>query len=237
MTNTTMERPKIVSREEWLIARKQHLAREKEFSRLRDQLSAERRQLPWVKVEKQYIFDGPEGKESLADLFDGRSQLIVYHLMFGPGAKDLCTGCSFLVDHLAGPLMHLPHHDVSLVAISRAPLAEFQPFRKRMGWEFKWLSSHGTDFNFDYHVSFTKESMAKGGAYHNYEPRKSDKEGESHGTSVFFKDEAGDVYHTYSTYARGGDLLIGTYNYLDLTPKGRNEASGMDWVRKHDKYA
>jgi len=236
MTTNTIDRPKVVSREEWLVARKQHLAREKEFTRLRDQLSAERRQLPCVKVDKPYVFEGPNGKESLADLFGGNSQLIVYHFMYGPGAKDGCTGCSFLVDHLSGPLMHLPHHDVSMVAISRAPLAEFQAFRKRMGWDFKWLSSYGTDFNFDYHVSFTKESMAKGGAYDNYQPRESEKEGESPGISVFFKDDAGDIFHTYSSYARGLDLLVGTHNYLDLTPKGRNESSGMDWVRKHDKY-
>ena len=232
MTKSTMERPKVVSREEWLLARKRHLSKEKEFSRLRDQLSAERRELPWVLVDKRYVFDGPDGQESLADLFGGRSQLMVYHFMFAPEWAEGCTACSFVADHFDGPLLHLPHHDVALVAISRAPLPQLQAYRQRMGWRFKWLSSNGSDFNFDYHVSFPKG----GATYYNYEPRESKSEGEREGLSVFYKDEAGDIYHTYSTYARGVDLLLGTYNYLDLTPKGRNESGAMDWVKKHDKY-
>jgi len=226
---------RIVSRDEWLTARKQLLTKEKEFTRRRDQLSAERRELPWVKVEKNYVFDTPDGKETLADLFDGRSQLIVYHFMFGPEWKEGCGGCSFLADHIDGANMHLAHHEVSLVVVSRAPYAEFQAFKKRMGWRFKWVSSHGSDFNHDYRVSSTKDEIAAGKFYYNYEMTEGEG-GEMPGISVFYKDTAGDVFHTYSSYARGGDLLIGTYNYLDLTPKGRNETSIMDWVRHHDKY-
>ena len=167
-----------------------------ELTRLRDQLSTERREFPWVKIEKNYIFDGPSGKETLADLFDGHSQLIIYHFMFGPAWKEGCHGCSFLADHIDGANLHLMHHDVSLVVVSRAPLPEFEAFKRRMGWRFKWVSSYGSDFNYD----------------------------------------AGDVFHTYSSYARGLDLLLGAYNYLDLTPKGRNETTTMDWVRHHDRY-
>ncbi len=232
-----MERQKrIVSRDEWLTVRKQHLRREKEFTRLRDQLSAERRELPWVKVEKNYVFDGPDGKETLGDLFDGRSQLIAYHFMFGPGWKEGCSGCSYLADHIDGANMHLENHDVSLVVVSRAPRSEFEAFKKRMGWRFKWVSSFGSDFNSDYQVSFTKDDLAKGKTYYNYELRESQDEGEAPGISVFYKDAARDIFHTYSSYARGGDLLIGAYNYLDLTPLGRNEAGTMDWVRHHDRY-
>ncbi len=236
----TIEAPmaghKVVSREEWLKARKAHLAKEKELTRLRDQLSAERRELPWVKVEKPYVFDGPNGKESLAELFDGRSQLIVYHFMFGPEWKEGCPSCSFLADHLEGALAHLEHHDVSLVAVSRARLPQIEAFKKRMGWGFRWVSSHGNDFNRDYHVSFTKDEMAKGSIYYNYDMLKFPSD-EAPGTSVFYKDATGDVFHTYSAYARGLDVLLGTYNWLDLTPKGRNEAGAMDWVRHHDRYA
>jgi predicted dithiol-disulfide oxidoreductase (DUF899 family) len=233
-----MQHP-IVSREEWLAARKQHLVREKELTRLRDQLSAERRALPWVKVEKRYLFEGPDGQRTLADLFAGRSQLVVDHFMLGPGWKEGCVGCSFGADHVDGALVHLEHHDVSVVAVSRAPWPEIEAFKRRMGWRFKWVSSYGSDFNYDYHVSFRPEDLAKGKAYYNYELREVGIE-ELPGTSVFYKDERGEVFHTYSSYARGGDLLCGTYNVLDLTPKGRNETGPSrnltDWVRHHDRY-
>ncbi|WP_406699500.1 thioredoxin family protein [Singulisphaera sp. Ch08] len=225
----------IVSPEEWIIARKELLKKEKELTRLNDELSRQRRQLPWVKVEKSYRFEGPAGTESLADLFDGRSQLIVYHFMFAPGWAEGCTGCSFIADHIDGANLHLAPHDVSLVVVSRAPLAEFEPFKTRMGWRFKWISSVGGDFNYDYHVSFTKEEVARGQVNYNY--GMSDHAAEDlHGISVFTKDAAGDVFHTYSSYARGCDLLLGAHNYLDLTPKGRNETSTMNWVRHHDRY-
>ena len=229
----------IVSQDEWLAARKRHLTREKEFTRLRDQLSAERRELPWVRVEKRYVFEGPDGKETLADLFDGRSQLLVDHFMLGPGWKEGCVGCSFGADHIDGALVHLEHHDVSVVAVSRAPLAEIEAYKKRMGWRFKWVSSYGSDFNYDYHVSFRKDDIETGKVYYNYETRDFQSE-ELPGTSVFYKDAAGDIFHTYSTYARGAELLIGTYMCLDLTPKGRDENGPhhnlTDWVRHHDKY-
>jgi predicted dithiol-disulfide oxidoreductase (DUF899 family) len=236
-----MELNKIVSRDEWLIARKAHLAREKELTKLRDQVSAERRELPWVMIEKNYVFDTPDGKQTLADLFGGRSQLVVYHFMFGPGWKEGCDGCSFLADHIDGANLHLAHHDVSLVVVSRAPLADLQAFKRRMGWRFKWVSSYGSDFNYDFHVT-SDEAIAA--VEYNYIDkaellRKGEPwftEGENHGLSVFYKNARGDVFHTYSTYARGTDLLIGAYNYLDLTPKGRNETTIMDWVRHHDRY-
>lgn len=227
--------PRVVSETEWLMARKDLLRREKEFTQLRDELSQHRRELPWVRVEKKYIFDGPQGKESLADLFDGRSQLIVYHFMFGPGWEEGCKSCSYLADHFDGANRHLPHRDVTFVVVSRAPLAEFEPYRKRMGWHFKWVSSSGNQFNFDYHVSFAENEERK--AYYNYQmgPFMSD---ELPGLSVFYKNEKGDIFHTYSAYARGLDILVGTYNLLDLAPKGRDENpdSTMDWVRRHDEY-
>jgi len=234
-----MDRPKVVSQAEWLTARKRHLIKEKELTRLRDQLSAERRQLPWVKVEKSYVFDGPKGKETLADLFGGRSQLIVYHFMFGPGWEHGCPSCSLLADHIDGSVVHLAHRDVTLMAVSRAPLLEIEAFKKRMGWRFKWVSSYGGDFNSDYQVSFTKDDLAKGETYYNYQVRASQSEGEAPGTSVFYKDGSGDIFHTYSSYARGGDILIGAYNYLDFVPKGRDEDAltfTMAWVRHHDRY-
>jgi predicted dithiol-disulfide oxidoreductase (DUF899 family) len=228
----------VVSREEWIEARKAHLAREKEFTRLRDQLSAERRALPWVRVDKTYVFEGPEGKVTLADLFGGRRQLIVYHFMFGPGWEEGCPSCSFLADHIDGAAVHLAQRDVTLVAVSRAPLPRIEAFKKRMGWRFPWVSSHGTDFNFVYHVSFTKDQMAKGAVEYNFAPREFPSE-EAPGLSVFEKDEHGEIFHTYSAYARGLDLLVGAYNYLDLTPRGRDEgrlAFTMAWVRHHDRY-
>jgi predicted dithiol-disulfide oxidoreductase (DUF899 family) len=227
----------IVSREDWLAARRHLLAKEKEFTRLRDALSAERRELPWLKVEKDYLFDTPSGKETLADLFDGRSQLLVYHFMFGPDWEQGCPSCSFLSDHIDGANLHLPQRDVTLLAVSRAPLTQIEAFKQRMGWRFKWVSSYDNDFNRDYHVSFTPEELAKGKVDYNYDMA----EGfdELPGLSAFYKDPDGTVFHTYSTYARGLDTLIGAYNYLDLAPKGRNEADlpwTMAWVRHHDRY-
>jgi predicted dithiol-disulfide oxidoreductase (DUF899 family) len=231
-----MEDREIVSEADWLVARKDLLTREKEFTRQRDALSAARRSLPWVKIDKEYVLDGPKGQETLADLFDGRSQLIVYHFMFGPGWEEGCKSCSYLADHFDGANYHLPHRDVTFVAVSRAPLSEFAPYKKRMGWRFKWVSSHGSDFNFDYHVSFTEEEVAKGKIYYNYEM--TDGGEEQPGISVFYKDESGDIFHTYSSYARGLDILVGAYNFLDVTPLGRQEgkSEGMDWVRRHDEY-
>jgi predicted dithiol-disulfide oxidoreductase (DUF899 family) len=230
---------RIVSQDEWLAARKQHLVKEKELTRLRDELSRQRRELPWVKVEKRYVFDGQNGKETLADLFDGRGQLIVYHFMFAPGWEEGCKSCSLLADHIDGAIVHLAQRDVTLMAVSRAPLLQIEAFEKRMGWRFKWVSSCGNDFNFDYQVSFTKDQMTKGKTYYNYQPRESSDEGEAPGASVFYKDARGDIFHTYSCYARGAETLIGAYNYLDLAPKGRDEdALGftMEWVRHHDRY-
>lgn len=227
--------PKVVSRAEWLVARKRHLEKEKEFTRLRDQLSAERRSLPWVRVEKFYEFDSPEGKQTFVDLFDGRSQLVVYHFMLSPGLNHLCEGCSFVSDHVDAARMHFEHHDLSFVAISRAPIDQIEAVKRRMGWQFRWVSSHNSDFNYDYQVSFTPEQIANGDTNYNYGTTAYAEE-DLHGISVFYRDAAGTVFHTYSTYARGVDLLIGAYNWLDLTPKGRNETSIMDWVRLHDEY-
>ena len=228
----------IVSEAEWLVARRDLLTREKEFTRQRDALSAARRQLPMVKVDRDYIFEGPKGKETLSDLFDGRSQLVIYHFMLGPGWGEGCKSCSFLADHFDGANWHLPHRDVTLVVGSRAPLAEINTYKKRMGWRFKWVSSYGNDFNFDYHVSATEKEKATGKMYYNYQIQDRLNE-EMPGLSVFLKDEEGDVFHTYSTYARGLDILVGAYNFLDLTPKGRDEEHldfTMDWVRRHDDY-
>jgi predicted dithiol-disulfide oxidoreductase (DUF899 family) len=230
--------PKVVSQAEWLAARKDFLAREKEFTRLRDELSRQRRELPWEKVEKEYVFDGPKGRESLADLFGGRSQLIVYHFMLGPCWKEGCPSCSYLADHFDGPAIHLANRDVTLAVISRAPIAEIELFKKRMGWKFHWVSSFPSDFNYDYHVSFTPEERAKGKVNYNYESTPFPSE-EGPGLSVFFKDANGDIFHTYSSYARGLDILVGAYNFLDMAPKGRDEqglAHTMAWVRHHDNY-
>ncbi len=227
----------IVSEAEWLVAREDLLTREKQFNRERDALSAARRALPMVKIDKKYLFDGPNGKETLSDLFDGRSQLIVYHFMFGPDWEEGCKSCSYLADHFNGANWHLPHRDVSLVVISRAPLSTLEDYKKRMGWRFKWASSLENDFNFDYHVSFTKEEEKKNEVYYNYRKEEFISD-ELPGLSAFYKNENGDVFHTYSTYARGLDTLIGAYNFLDLAPKGRDENpdSTMDWVRRHDDY-
>jgi predicted dithiol-disulfide oxidoreductase (DUF899 family) len=238
MTFTEQDlKPEIVSEAEWLIARRDLLAREKEFTRERDALAAARRKLPMVKVGKQYVFEGPNGKESLGDLFGDSSQLIVYHFMLGPGWEEGCKSCSYLADHFDGANWHLPHRDVALVVVSRAPFAELKKYQQRMGWKFKWVSSHGTNFNFDYHVSFTEQDEKKGEVLYNYEMQDWMAE-ELPGLSVFYKDANGDVLHSYSTYGRGLDGLVGTYNFLDLVPKGRNEnpESTMDWVRRHDEY-
>jgi predicted dithiol-disulfide oxidoreductase (DUF899 family) len=233
-----MKNNRIVSQQEWLEARQQLLEKEKEFTRLRDQLSAERRQLPWLKVDKSYVFDGPKGRQTLADLFEGRSQLMTYHFMFGPDWKEGCPSCSFLSDHIDGALVHLQHRDVKLMAVSRAPYSQIAPFKKRMGWQFDWVSSFESDFNFDYQASHTPEAISNNTAYYNYGPLEFPV-AETHGISVFYKDDSGQVFHTYSSYARGCDMLVGTYNYLDLVPKGRDEDAlefTMAWIRHHDRY-
>jgi predicted dithiol-disulfide oxidoreductase (DUF899 family) len=228
---------KVVSRDEWLAARKALLLKEKQFTHLRDEINAERLALPWVKIEKDYAFDTPTGKKRLADLFDGRSQLIVYHFMLGPGWAAGCPGCSFVSDHFDGALPHLEHHDVTLTAVSRAPLAEIATYKNRMGWRFPWVSSSESDFNYDFRVSFDKEEIAKGRAEYNFaKVEASDASEEQPGLSAFYKDEAGTVYHTYSGYTRGLEELIGTLMLLDRAPKGRNEKSTMDFVRRHDEY-
>jgi predicted dithiol-disulfide oxidoreductase (DUF899 family) len=228
----------IVSKEEWIAARKELLRKEKESVRFLDQLSAERRQLPWVKVDKNYLFDALGGKVALADLFAGRSQLLVYHFMFGPDWQEGCPSCSFVSDHFDGALPHLAARDVTMVAVSRAPLAKIDAFKKRMGWRFQWVSSHGGDFNADFHVSFTKEEMAQGQVDYNYTLQEFPSE-EAPGLSVFYQDADGGVFHTYSTYGRGVEVLMGTYRMLDLVPKGRDEdhlGFAMEWVRYHDRY-
>ena len=239
MATSAIENQKVVSRAEWLAARRELLAKEKELTRMRDGLSRQRRELPWVKVEKNYVFDTSAGKKTLADLFAGRSQLIIYHFMFGPGWKEGCVGCSFLSDHVDGALLHLLQRDVAYVAVSRAALAEIEPYKKRMGWKFDWVSSNESDFNYDYHVSFRKEDVANGKVYYNFEMQEPFGE-EMPGTSVFYKDANGDIFHTYSSYGRGGESFLGTYHYLDLTPKGRDETGPRhdlsDWVRHHDRY-
>ncbi len=235
--NSEVNPSKVVSEAEWLVARKDLLTREKDLTRLRDEVSRHRRDLPWVKVETKYVFDGPNGKETLADLFAGCSQLIVYHFMLAPGWGEGCKSCSYLADHFDGANWHLPHRDVTFVVTSRAPLPEIEAYKKRMGWRFKWLSSYGNDFNFDYHVSATEEEKEKGKMFYNYRTDELIGE-EMPGLSVFYKDENGSVFHTYSTYARGLDILVGAYNFLDLVPKGRDEGLDftMEWVRRHDQY-
>jgi predicted dithiol-disulfide oxidoreductase (DUF899 family) len=240
MSTSTVDvkKPKVASHEEWLAARKEFLIKEKEFSRVRDELSRQRRALPWEKVEKQYVFEGANGKLSLSDLFEKRSQLIVYHFMFGPGWKEGCPSCSYLGDHFDGSTIHLANRDVTLAVISRATYPEIEAFKKRMGWRFKWVSTFGSDFNYDYHVSFSAEERAKGKVYYNYELIEFPSE-EGPGLSVFAKDASGNIFHTYSSYARGLDILLGAYNFLDMTPKGRDEEGlkhSMAWVRHHDRY-
>jgi predicted dithiol-disulfide oxidoreductase (DUF899 family) len=230
---------KVVSRDEWIAAHTAHLAEEKELTRARDRVSAARRELPWVKVEKPYVFDTPRGQTTLADLFDGRRQLIVKHFMFGPSWTEGCIGCSFECDHIDGALVHLAHRDVAFVAISRAPLPAIEAFKSRMGWQFDWVSSHGSEFNYDFHVSFTEGQIAAGKVYYNFALRDFESD-EMPGFSVFTKDASGDIFHTFSAYGRGAEELIGTYMLLDLTPKGRDEHGPnrnlTDWVRHHDRY-
>jgi len=229
---------KVVSRPEWTRARKELLAKEKKNTRERDALAAERRALPWVKVEQNYVFDSADGKKSLAELFDGRSQLIVYHFMFGPDWKEGCPSCSFLMDHTDPTLVHLAQRDVSFAAVSHAPISKIELFKKRMGWKFTWVSSSSNHFNRDYHVSFTPEE-AKDKVEYNFEMTRFPST-EAPGISVFYKDSRGDIFHTYSAYARGTETAVTTYNYLDLVPKGRDEDHlpfSMAWVRHHDRYA
>jgi predicted dithiol-disulfide oxidoreductase (DUF899 family) len=235
-----MESHRVVSRNQWIEERKALLAREKEFTQLRDRLSHARRDLPWVRVDKDkdYVFDGAGGKQTLAELFAGRQQLIVYHLMFDPSWEEACSRCSFWADNFNGVLVHLNQRDVSLVAISRAPFAKLAAFQKRMGWSFNWVSSFANDFNHDYHVSFAPEQLAQGEVIYNYRLVKNSMS-ERPGISVFYKDPGGTIFHTYSCYARGLDMLNVAYHYLDLTPKGRDEEElpfPMAWVRYHDAY-
>ena len=231
-----MAEHKIVSRDEWITARKQFLIKEKEFTRVRDRLSQERRELPWERVDKDYVFEGPDGNETLPQLFDGRSQLIVYHFMFGPDWDAGCPHCSRWGDNFDSVIVHLNHRDVSMIAVSRAPYEKLAAYHQRMGWSFKWVSSFGSDFNFDFGVSFTPEEVANKHAFYNFmeqNPVASEREG----VSVFYKDRAGIVFHTYSTYARGIDMMNVDYQYLDLVPKGRDEnGQGPYWVRRHDEY-
>ena len=240
MATATTEKSelKIVSPAEWLSARKQLLAKEKEFTQLRDELSRQRREMPWEKIEKKYVFEGPGGTVTLADLFSGKSQLIVYHFMFGPGWKEGCPSCSFLADSFDGSVVHLAQRDTAFTAISRATLPEIEAFKKRMGWRFPWVSSHATDFNHDFGVSYSKEEIASGKKLYNYGTSGFAAE-EAPGASVFFK-KNGEIFHTYSTYARGLDILLPAYNWLDLTAKGRDEEGikpyPMAWVRHHDRY-
>ncbi len=229
----------VVSEQQWIEARRALLAEEKAWTRQRDRLAEKRRALPWVKVEKNYVYQGENGPVTLADLFDGRSQLVVYHFMFGPDWQEGCPSCSFLADHFDGVVTHLAQRDVAFVVVSHAPLPQIEAFKRRMGWNFKWVSSFGSDFNYDYQVSFTPEQRANGGVTYNYEQGEFPSE-EAPGASVFDKSTAGELFHTYSCYGRGLDILIGAYNCLDLVPKGRDEDGlpyGMAWVRHHDKYA
>ncbi|MFT3879497.1 MAG: thioredoxin family protein [Gemmatales bacterium] len=239
MSTSTLSNHKVVSREDWLQARKELLAKEKEYTRAGDELAKQRQQLPWEKVEKNYQFDGPAGKQSLSDLFAGRSQLFVYHFMFGPNWVEGCPSCSYLMDHIGGMLPHLKARDVAFAAVSRAPYSQFEPFKKRMQWIFPWVSSANNSFNFDYQVSFTPEQLSSGNLTYNYQSIPGSPAEELPGISVFYKDKNGDIFHTYSTFARGTESLVTTYRLLDLVPKGRDEEGlthTMAWVRHHDKY-
>jgi len=230
-----LDNHKVVSQQEWLEASATQVALEKEWARRRDELGRLRRELPWVKVDKNYAFDGPSGRQTLADLFDGRSQLITYHFMSDPDWNEPCPGCSIIADHMDGANLHLRHHDVTLVVVSRAPYDAFAPYKKRMGWQFPWVSSNGSDFNYDFGVSFKRADLDSGEVLYNFKMQKLRSE-EQPGVSAFYKNPAGEIFHTYSSYDRGLDILIGANSYLDLTAKGRNEASTMDWVRRHDEY-
>lgn len=236
-TPSTMNHP-VVTRDQWLAERKTLLAREKELTRLRDELASERRALPWVRLEKDYVFDTPEGQRTLTQLFAGRRQLLVQHFMLGPGWEQGCPSCSYMADHLDGMNVHLAHRDLSVVVVSRAPLAEIERFRSRMGWQFKWVSSYDSSFNYDFGVSFTPEQLATGEVSYNYVSQSFPRE-EAPGISLFYKNDAGEIFHTYSTYGRGVEAMMGTYNLLDLAPRGRDEDNlpyTMAWVRHHDRY-
>ncbi|QPC86920.1 DUF899 domain-containing protein [Mesorhizobium sp. NBSH29] len=234
-----MNRAEIVSKDRWAAAQKAHLQREKQLTRMRDSVNAERQKLPWRRLEKTYEFLGPQGKTSLADLFDGRSQLIVQHFMFAPEWQEGCVGCSFLADHVDAARRHFEHKDLSFAAVSRAPLAKIENYRRRLGWRFTWVSSEGSDFNFDFHVSFRPEELATGEVYYNYRMTENTSP-DLPGVSTFYRNETGEIFHVSSNFGRGDELLIGAYNYLDLAPKGRDETgpSGnlMDWVRRNDQY-
>ena len=228
----------VVNPDRWIAERKKLLAREKELTHLRDKIAGQLRALPWVRIDKDYVFDTLAGKRTLADLFEGRSQLMVQHFMLGPGWEQGCPSCSYMADHTDGMQIHLEHRDVTFVAVSRAPMAEIERFYRRMGWKFKWVSSNGNDFNYDFHVSFTPEERAQGEVYYNFGMTDFPAE-EAPGISLFYKNEAGEVFHTYSTFGRGVEVMMGTYNMLDLTPRGRDEEGlsyGMEWVRHHDRY-
>jgi predicted dithiol-disulfide oxidoreductase (DUF899 family) len=238
-STTTLNHHRVVTGERWLAERKALLAREKELMRLHDQIARERRALPWERVEKDYDFDTPQGRRTLAELFEGRRQLIVQHFMLGPGWEQGCPSCSYMADHTDGMNVHLAHRDITMVAISHAPLAEIERFHRRMGWQFKWASAFGSDFNHDYAVSFRPEEIANGEVRYNYGLTPFSGE-EAPGISVFYKDDTGAVFHTYSTYGRGVEVMMGAYQMMDLTPKGRDEedvAYKMNWVRHHDRYA
>ena len=232
-----MESRKVVSPKEWLVARKKLLTKEKKFSKLRDELNLQRRKLPWVKIEKDYVFEGPEGRVTLGDLFHGKSQLIIYHFMFGPDWGEGCAHCSFWADHFDSVNIHIGQRDTAFAVVSRAPMAEIEPFKKRMGWRFAWVSSFKSDFNFDFNVSFTPGQIKSHTAIYNFAPLRMDID-EREGVSAFYQDKKGDIYRTYSSYERGIDLMNTTYNFIDLTAKGRDEKPGaaQDWVRYKDKY-
>jgi predicted dithiol-disulfide oxidoreductase (DUF899 family) len=235
---TTVTKHEVVSKEQWVKARRVLLAEEKAWTRERDRLAEKRRALPWVKVEKNYVFEGTEGHVSLDELFDGRSQLVVYHFMFGPEWEEGCAGCSLLSDQVDGARQHFEHDDVSFVAVSRGPIEKLQAYRQRMGWQFRWVSSAASGFNFDYHVSFPKGDR-EGGVFYNFEERSDPEIDELPGVSVFYKDDDGAIYHTYSTYGRGGEMFLTVYGWLDVVPRGRNETKNgnlSDWVRRHDRY-
>ena len=229
----------IVSRSEWLEARTALLAKEKAFTKLRDQLNAEQRALPWVRIEKEYVFDGPSGKITLAQLFNGRSQLFIKHFMMGPGQTRQCVGFSFEVDHVQGLLPHFENHNLTYAAVARAPIDEIETLRKRMGWNFTWVSSYNSDFNYDFNVSFTPQQLAAGTAFYNFHQTNPGMEDLS-GDTVFFKDDSGQIFHTYSTFGRGGEQFLGAYSFFDVTPKGRNENGPYhtlgDWVRPWNMY-
>jgi predicted dithiol-disulfide oxidoreductase (DUF899 family) len=231
-----IQNSRVVSHEQWVAERVAFMAQEKELTRLRDELSRQRRELPWEKVTKSYVFDGPRGKETLAELFEGRSQLMVYHFMFSPSWNEGCKSCSFWADNFNGIDIHLAHRDITFLAISRAPLSKLEAYKRRMGWSFKWVSAGETDFNYDFGVSFDAEAARKGTANYNSGTGQQVQE-DMPGVSVFYRDPNGDIYHTYSAYSRGIDLVNGAYNYIDLTPKGRDEGDGiMAWLRRRDQY-